>query len=267
MTIYNNIGNEYNNTRKADQRILDQLEIFLDYRKDLVIADIGAGTGNYSYELASRNYKVCAIEPSDVMIAQGKNQENLTWIKGYAEKIPLNNLSVDAVICTLATHHFTSIELFLSETYRILKKDGILIIYTFDPILTGEDDWLKYHFYELYSKASKTVPRQHELIKIIENIYRNEPLVSNFNLPPDLTDQFFYSGWKTPEKYLDSNFRRGISVFALEDSNLIDTYINKLKIDLHNGIWDKKYSDVRSKSSFNGGYYFIVITNKNGNFA
>lgn len=265
MTNYNNIGNEYNNTRKADQRIVDQHEKFLNYRKDLVIADIGAGTGNNSYELAYRNYKVYAIEPSDIMIAQSKNHENLTWLNGYAEKIPLSNLSVDAVICTLATHHFTSLELFLSETYRILKKDGILIIFTFDPLLTGEDDWLKEYFNNFHSTATKSVPRQHNFIEIIEKIYRNQPIVSNFSLPPDLTDQFFYSGWKTPEKYLDSNFRRGISVFALADSNSIDTYINKLKIDLQNGNWDKKYSDVRNKNSFNGGYYFLVITKKNSN--
>ena len=50
-----------------------------------MIADIGAGAGNYAAALADRGYRVMAVEPSAAMRAQAAPHDNVTWISGSAE--------------------------------------------------------------------------------------------------------------------------------------------------------------------------------------
>ena len=82
MAIYNQIGKTYNTTRRADTRIVQRLILELDVDAPATILDIGAGTGNYSYELAKIGYRVIALEPSEVMRTQGKQHRNVIW-KGW----------------------------------------------------------------------------------------------------------------------------------------------------------------------------------------
>jgi ubiquinone/menaquinone biosynthesis C-methylase UbiE len=265
MESYDLIGNNYNKTRIADVRIVNQILSLLECNSNTIIADIGAGTGNYSYELAVRNNIVYAIEPSELMMKQRKIHENIKWIKGSAELIPLKDESVDSVICTLATHHFQSINTFICESKRILKKNGILLIFTFDPRLLSNNDWLKDYFIEFHKKALNSIPSQESMIKMINDEFNTTPKVSYFKLPHDLTDSFFYSGWKYPEKYLDNDFRSGISVFALSNKNEVESAINKLKNDLHNGIWDQKYGQIRKQNEYSADYYFLSATKSTSN--
>jgi hypothetical protein len=48
MTLFDAIGKTYNKTRVADDRIVSELIRLADLgHEDQIIADIGAGTGNY----------------------------------------------------------------------------------------------------------------------------------------------------------------------------------------------------------------------------
>ncbi len=122
MEKYDLIGKTYNATRKADPRITKAILDCLAIDEKGIVADIGAGTGNYTYELAKRGLKVIAVEPSEIMIQQGKKHANIEWIKGKAEQIPIEAGSVDGVICILATHHFDNLEKSISEMYRIIES-------------------------------------------------------------------------------------------------------------------------------------------------
>ena len=88
-------------------------------------------------------------------------------------------------------------------------------------------------------------------------------LPARFYLPNDLTDNFFYSGWKHPEKYLDEKYRSGISVLALSDKKMLSSIIKKLQSDLEAGIWDGKYGYVKNLETYNGGYLFMTIRKNN----
>ena len=70
MPIYNSIGQQYSKTRVPDIRIVNKLIDLLNLPKGNIIADIGAGTGGYSIELANQGFLVNAIEPSVVMQKQ-----------------------------------------------------------------------------------------------------------------------------------------------------------------------------------------------------
>ena len=59
MTLFDAIGKTYNKTRVADDRIVSELLRLADLAKGHhIIADIGAGTGNYSIALANAGLQI-----------------------------------------------------------------------------------------------------------------------------------------------------------------------------------------------------------------
>ena len=99
--------------------------------KDIVVADIGCGTG-YVFEILTKKYKkkkiqFFGIDPAKGMlkIANKKIKDKRTkFIDGSFEKIQLKNNSVDRIISTLALHWVKSIDKGLKELKRVLKSKG-----------------------------------------------------------------------------------------------------------------------------------------------
>ena len=87
--LYDTVGKSYIITRKADTRITTNIIDLLDLPIGSLIADIGAGTGNYSNALANQGYSVIAIEPASVMRDQSLRHPMVKWISGTVESIPL----------------------------------------------------------------------------------------------------------------------------------------------------------------------------------
>ena len=69
----------YTRHRQADPRIVDAIVELLDVPSGSAIADVGAGTGNYSCALARRGYTIKAIEPSNVMRSQAETAKSVEW--------------------------------------------------------------------------------------------------------------------------------------------------------------------------------------------
>ena len=162
MVLYNTIGQGYNDTRKPDFRIVNQLVELLELPINSTVADIGAGTGNYSNAIAARNYQVIAIEPSEVMQSQKKSHPQVTWLTASAEKIPLADNAVDGVIVMLALHHFQSITESIQEINRIVTGDGKIVIFAFEQSKIP-DFWLTEYFPYLISDTLQTFPSTKEI--------------------------------------------------------------------------------------------------------
>ncbi len=100
----------------------------------ITIADLGAGEGMISQLLAERAKKVYCIDSSKSMVRIGKelakknNLSNLSYKHGDIEKVPLSTSSVDLALMSQSLHHAQRPEAALSEAFRILKKNGQLVI-------------------------------------------------------------------------------------------------------------------------------------------
>ena len=100
----------------------------------ITIADLGAGEGMISQLLAERAKKVYCIDSSKSMVRIGKelakknNLSNLSYKHGDIEKVPLSTSSVDLALMSQSLHHSQRPETALSEAFRILKKNGQLVI-------------------------------------------------------------------------------------------------------------------------------------------
>jgi ubiquinone/menaquinone biosynthesis C-methylase UbiE len=254
---YNTIGKTYNQTRKVDSRILKNIIDQIDLGFSAKILDIGAGTGNYSYELAVIGYEVYALEPSEIMISQGKRHEKLKWHKGIAEEIPFNEETFDGVTCILSTHHFKNLELSLYEIKRVLKENGVAVIFTADPRLCPTDFWLNDYFADIIKKSYQIHPPVQDLKGMVENIFSNDVKITPFLIPYDIQDGFFFSAWKYPERYLDTTFCNGISSLAETPKEILNKHQEKLKRDLTSGDLKNKYRHLFNKNQYDCGYFFL----------
>lgn len=99
----------------------------LDENSQILVADIGAGTGISSRLLAERGVNVIAIEPNAAMREAAEPHPLLEFRDGTAEFTKLADKSVDLVTCFQAFHWFNS-EPALSEFHRILKPSGRLAV-------------------------------------------------------------------------------------------------------------------------------------------
>jgi ubiquinone/menaquinone biosynthesis C-methylase UbiE len=258
MTLYNSIGEDYNATRQADERSVAKLISLLDLPPGSTIADLGAGTGNYSNAIAQQGYQVIAIEPSEVMQSQQQSHPDVSWITASAEQIPLADNAVDGAVVMLALHHFNNLNVGLREISRITKS-GKIVIFAFEQAKIA-DFWLTDYFPYFIQDTLATFPSIQKIAYLIYQITHRETAIVPFLLPSNLSDLFAASGWCKPEIYLDAQVRRGISSFAKMPSNELEMGLKRLKADLNSGFWLEKYGDLLNQQEYDAGYR-IIVTN------
>jgi MOSC domain-containing protein YiiM/SAM-dependent methyltransferase len=120
------------------------------------VLDLAAGTGKLTRQIAPSGAEVIAVEPIAEMRAKLEAVlPNVEAIEGTAERIPLPNHSVDAVVIGQAFHWFDGIPA-LSELRRVLKPGGAvgLIWQARDPRLP----WIE-RLNEIIDRADDGHPR------------------------------------------------------------------------------------------------------------
>ena len=113
----------YNEGRpRLPKLAIEILKKYLDRDIDLIV-DIGAGTGNSTEICTEFANKVIGIEPSDDMlrIAREKENDKLSFKKGFGNDTGLEENSADIVICSQAFHWMEPAST-IKEVSRILKK-------------------------------------------------------------------------------------------------------------------------------------------------
>jgi ubiquinone/menaquinone biosynthesis C-methylase UbiE len=255
MALYDTIGKTYAQTRRSDPRIAAKLLEILESSQASVIADIGAGTGSYSFFLAEHGYHVLAVEPSETMRSQAISHPTIQWIDAFADSLPLPDQSADAAIIMLAFHHFQDYRKTLCEIYRAISG-GQIVLFTYDPEVISSF-WLTQYFPSFIADVRSTFLPILKLVSEIESITSVAVSILPFPLPNDLSDSFAAVGWARPELYLDGNIRNGISSFAKISDNELDLGLTNLREDLETGVWDQKYGHLRQQEQYDVGYRFV----------
>lgn len=116
----------------------------------LVCADVGAGTGIWSRQLASQGLEVTAVEPNDAMRHAGENQSagaNIVWRDGSAEDTGLPSASCNMVTMA-SSFHWPDFDAAMKEFARILAPGGVFMAlwntrrYEANPLLAGFEKYL-----------------------------------------------------------------------------------------------------------------------------
>ena len=100
------------------------------------ILDLATGTADIAIELSSiENCKIIAVDPSSKMLKIGERKiqklntnSNIFLEEGNAENLKYSDGIFDIVTIGYGVRNFTNLNNSLNEIYRVLKKDGLLII-------------------------------------------------------------------------------------------------------------------------------------------
>jgi len=108
------------------------------FKEDMILCDIGAGTGIFSFPAAEISCNdIYALEISDDMIEILKNRiaesntSNLKVKKVDSNILPLDDSSCDMAIMVTVLHEIENKEFMINEIKRILKDKGRVMIIEF----------------------------------------------------------------------------------------------------------------------------------------
>ncbi len=114
--------------------------------RNLVLADVGCGTGSLTFELARVADKVIGIDLSLEMLrrarsaARDKNIGNVDFRRADATKLPINAGTVDAAFCVMVLHFLVDPERVVAELCRITKPGGRVVLL---DVVAHQQQWMR----------------------------------------------------------------------------------------------------------------------------
>ena len=256
---YNKIGINYNQTRKADSHLTEQLLKHLNPSKNGLYLDIGCGTGNYTSALQNKGFKFIGIDPSIEMLQKAQSQnQSIQWKIGSAEKTDLSDHSIDGIIGTLTIHHWTNLVKAFSELNYILKPNGRIVIFTSTP-QQMKGYWLNHYFPKMLEDSILQMPTYDTIEEAMDFAGLKITATKTYTIKTDLTDQFLYCGKQNPELYFDESIRHGISSFsALANTIEVENGLTKMRKDIES----RKINDIIKSYANDFGDYLYIIAEK-----
>jgi ubiquinone/menaquinone biosynthesis C-methylase UbiE len=129
-----------------DESVRDAAIARAELQPDMIVADIGTGTGFMALGLAPLVRKVVAVDASEAMLRQA--QANLTAAgltnvelrQADGLNLPMEDGSLDAVFANMYLHHIEEPPLALAEMVRVLRPGGRLVITDAD---THQEEWMR----------------------------------------------------------------------------------------------------------------------------
>jgi SAM-dependent methyltransferase len=114
--------------------------------RDLVLADIGCGTGNLTFELARFAQRVIGVDLSQEMLRRARNaaQErqlrNVEFRRGDALRLPLPTRSADAAFSVMVLHFLSAPQQAVAELCRVTRTGGSVIVV---DLVRHHQEWMR----------------------------------------------------------------------------------------------------------------------------
>ncbi len=101
--------------------------------RQLVVADVGCGTGYMARALVKQVDRVICVDHSEAMLAQARQTlqglaSKVEFRQGELDRLPLQDGEVDAVFAHMVMHHVPDLSAALREMHRALRPGGIMVI-------------------------------------------------------------------------------------------------------------------------------------------
>ena len=148
---------------RCSEEFVETIRLIETYsqKSTLKLLDIGCGNGISAVSLALHGYKITAVEP-DPSTTVGRAaikklaehfKLNIHIMDGVGENLPVPDQYFDIVYMRQTLHHASSLDLFMKQSYRVLKTGGIVFTVR-DHVVYGEKDkeWFltSHPFHRLY---------------------------------------------------------------------------------------------------------------------
>lgn len=177
---------------------LHRYSIANDFVKNKVVLDIASGEGYGSFILSKNALEVIGVDIDVEVVNSAKNKysnDNLKYIAGSVDNIPLKSNSIDVVISFETIEHHDKHKEMLLEIKRVLKKDGLLIMSSPDKKYYSDIPKYKnkFHVKELYfEEFEKLIKNYFKLSSFyVQKAYNLNSIVASIS---DFNKMIVYSG-------------------------------------------------------------------------
>jgi ubiquinone/menaquinone biosynthesis C-methylase UbiE len=109
-------------------RLQEVIDLVRPKRGDLAL-DVATGTGNTAFALAPHVRRVIGLDLTREMLTEARRVAgeraivNVDWVIGDAAHLPFQDDTFDVYVVRAAPHHFSDVDAFLAEAYRVLKPN------------------------------------------------------------------------------------------------------------------------------------------------
>ncbi|PQJ80821.1 class I SAM-dependent methyltransferase [Polaribacter porphyrae] len=198
------------------ERIKELIQLHIS-KPNLIIIDVGGGTGKYSEWLAKNNHTVHLIEPVVKHIKLAEKRANklnnpFSVTKGIAQKLPYKNEFADLIILHGPLYHLQNREDRISailEAKRVLKKGGIILGFAINATASTVVGLMNgmIHANSFFEMCKQ------ELTTGIHNAPKDFPFL--------LADAFYHKPQELKEEFLEQDLEF-INLFAVEGMIWLD---------------------------------------------
>jgi ubiquinone/menaquinone biosynthesis C-methylase UbiE len=147
QSYFESVAGDWERIRKSyfDDRVTS-LAIEKLLPRNLVLADIGCGTGSLTCELARFARKVVGVDLSQEMlrrarsVAKERQLHNVEFRRGDALNLPLESRSVDAAFCVMVLHFLPDPGRAIAGLCRITRPGGSVILV---DVVDHKQQWMR----------------------------------------------------------------------------------------------------------------------------
>ena len=217
-THFSDIASKYQSVRTLDTKPILYIKDKLKEKAKISMADIGCGDGRYFLEFLrcfDNSFYIHCIDNNENMLKSLEHhlaEQNITNFcvrQGDANRLPLENDSIDCVVTFNTIHHF-DVPKFLSESLRALKDEGHLFIYTRLRNQNSRSIWGEH-----FPLFTETEDRLYELDELEQHI-------KNADMNIHSTRVFGYSRTSNLDRLVHQSQNNHYSTFALYDKETFD---------------------------------------------
>lgn len=137
---WNAIGVDFE-TGQARQRVAANF-----IAPELVLADLGCGTGYMAQALLGLCARVICVDSSSGMLEEARKRldempigTRVDYRQGELDKLPIDDGEVDGVACAMVLHHLETPAACLAEMRRIIRPGGTAVILELAP---HKQEWM-----------------------------------------------------------------------------------------------------------------------------
>ena len=231
---FSTIASIYQSVRTLDTKPILYIKNKLQEKSKINMADIGCGDGRYSLEFLrcfDDSFYIHCVDYNENMLKSleshlaKQNITNFCARQGDANRLPLDNDTMDCIVTFNAIHHF-DIPKFLSGSLRSLKNDGSLFIYTRLRNQNSRSIWGK-HF-PLFAEMED---RLYELDEL-------ESHIKNADMNVYSTRVFGYSRTSSLDRLIHQAQNNHYSTFTLYDKEIFDESLEIFQQNIKNNFDD-----------------------------
>jgi len=154
------------------------------------VLDVATGTGDLAIAAAKLNpEKIVGIDISGEMLKyqaiklKNKNLENLIELTlGDGESLPFEESSFDVAMVAFGVRNFENLEQGLKEMYRVLKKNGIIVVLEFSkPEKFPVKQFYNFYFKRILPMVGKWISRSDHAYNYLPDSVGHFPSGEAFN--------------------------------------------------------------------------------------